>query len=90
MITRDDLLNLTKSINNKVAQYAMQFSLTFHFSEERVNDARNNPPIDLHELEDLFDRFISTHIMAVVALKYFRYCLFPNQYPHPLCGAKND
>ena len=31
MITRDDLLNLTKSINNKVAQYAMQFSLTFHF-----------------------------------------------------------
>ena len=68
MITRDDLLNLTKSINNKVAQYAMQFSLTFHFSEDRVNDARNNPPIDLHELEDLFDRFISTHIMAVVAL----------------------
>ena len=68
MITRDDLLNLTKSINNKVAQYAMQFSLTFHFSEDRVNDARNNPPINLHELEDLFDRFISTHIMAVVAL----------------------
>ena len=61
MITRDDLLNLTKSINNKVAQYAMQFSLTFHFSEDRVNDARNNPPIDLHEktcLIVLFQRIL--------------------------------
>ena len=71
----------------------MQFSLTVHYSEDRVNDARNNPPIDLHELEDLFDRFISTHIMAVVALNdkdTFGYCLFPNQYSHSLCGAKND
>lgn len=68
MITRDDLIKLTTNINKKVAKYSMQFSLTFHFSEERVNDARNNPPIKLEELEDLFDRFISTHIMAVVAL----------------------
>ena len=68
MITSDDLLKLTTNINNKVAHYSMQFALTFHFSEERVNDARNNPPIELEELENLFDRFISTHIMAVVAL----------------------
>lgn len=68
MITKNDLLKLTTDINNKVAQYAMQFVLTFHFSEDRVNDVRNNPPIILSELEDLFERFISQHIMAVVAL----------------------
>lgn len=68
MITSDDLLNLTTNINKKVAQYSMQFTLTFHFSEDRVNDVRNNPPIKLQELEELFDRFIEAHIMTIVAL----------------------
>ena len=68
MITATDLQNLTNEINQKVAKYSTQFALTFHFSQDRVNDARNNPPIKLDELRDLFNRFISEHIMAVIAL----------------------
>ena len=42
--------------------------MTIHFSVDRLNDARNNPPISIQELEDIFDRLIKQHILAIVAL----------------------
>ncbi|MBS9783194.1 MAG: hypothetical protein KGV46_01420 [Pasteurella sp.] len=68
MITKRELKELTDKINQKLKIYAMSFHLSFHFSEERVNDIRNNPVITIEELEDIFEQFIQTHILSVVAM----------------------
>lgn len=68
MISEQDLIDLTHSINAKVEKYHTSFHLTFHFANERVNDPRNQPQIELAELESIFERVIEKYIMAIVAM----------------------
>ena len=42
--------------------------MTVHFAVERLNDPRNHPPITISELENVFDKLIEQHILAIVAL----------------------
>lgn len=42
--------------------------MTVHFSAERLNDARNVPPLNIAELEDVFVRLIDQHIMSILVL----------------------
>ena len=69
-ITHREISKLEKDINEKLTQYNAQFIMTFHFSEERLNDARNQPPITVDELEKIFTSLIDKHITAIVALNH--------------------
>ena len=42
--------------------------MTVHFSVDRLNDARNRPPITIQELDSIFTSLIAKHITAIVAL----------------------
>ena len=67
-ITTQELTALEARINAKVASHAIAFSLTVHFSFDRVNHPRNRPPITIAELEDMFDRLFAQHIKTLWAL----------------------
>jgi len=67
-ITPQDIKNLENAINSKLAQFNTLFVMTAHFTQERINDERNQPPITLVELESIFDRLIEQYILAIVAL----------------------
>ena len=67
-ITQAEIDDLEARINAKLAKYKAQFRMSVHFSVDRLNDARNNPPIALDELESVFDRVIDQHILAILVL----------------------
>lgn len=67
-ITAADVRALEQRINAQLAHYPMQFVMTAHFSHDRLNDTRNNPPISIPELDDVFNRLISQHLHAILAL----------------------
>lgn len=67
-ISQQDVADLESRINSKLTEYNAEFIMTIHFSVDRLNDARNKPPITITELEDIFNRLIDQHILAIVAL----------------------
>lgn len=67
-ISAADVTALQLRINAKLIQHNATFSLSVHFSGDRLNDTRNKPPVTLAELEDLFDRVIAQHLLSIVAL----------------------
>lgn len=67
-VSNDDLVALQSRINDKLANFNAMFHLTVHFSADRINDPRNVPPITILELEQVFEKLITNHMMAVVAL----------------------
>lgn len=67
-ISQRDVTALESRINSKLTGYNAEFIMTIHFSVDRLNDARNTPPITIPELENIFDRLINQHILAIVAL----------------------
>jgi hypothetical protein len=67
-ITTQELGALETRINAKVAGHRIAFSLSVHFSFDRVNHPRNRPPITLAELEDIFDRLNAKHMQTLWAL----------------------
>lgn len=67
-INQAEVQALETSINAKLTQYKAQFIMTVHFSVDRLNDARNNPPITIPELENIFDKVIAKHILAIIVL----------------------
>ncbi len=69
-ITNAELNALAARINNKLLKYRAQFIMSVHFSLDRVNDIRNNPPITLNELEDIFNKVIEQHIMSILVLNH--------------------
>lgn len=67
-ITQQDITKLEDYINNQLAQFKAQFIMTMHFSWDRLNDSRNNPPVTIQELTDIFDKLISQHINNILVL----------------------
>jgi len=67
-ISQKDIRNFESQLNKKLSQYNTEFVMTVHFVVDRLNDPRNNPPITISELEDIFDKLIDQHILAIVAL----------------------
>ncbi|EHJ9990352.1 TPA: hypothetical protein NG570_004550 [Vibrio parahaemolyticus] len=67
-ITQQQINALEAKINTKLSKFNAQFVMTVHFSVDRLNDARNNPPITLEELESIFDSLVDNHITSIVAL----------------------
>ena len=67
-INQQEISQLEQYINNKLTVYKTEFIMTMHFSVDRINDVRNNPPITIEELKDIFDSLIDNHITAIVAL----------------------
>ena len=67
-ISQQDVVDLESRINSKLTDYNAEFIMTVHFSVDRLNDGRNRPPITIEELENIFDRLIDQHILAIVAL----------------------
>lgn len=67
-ITQQEMSALEATINGRLAVHKTAFVMSMHFAMERVNDARNVPPITIQELESIFDRLINQHLTALVAL----------------------
>lgn len=67
-ISQTDIRALEARINSQLSTYNAQFIMTVHFSADRLNDARNVPPITIAELDTIFSSLISQHITAIVAL----------------------
>ncbi len=67
-INQQEISQLEQYINNKLTAYKTEFIMTMHFSVDRINDVRNNPPITVEELKIIFDSLIYNHITAIVAL----------------------
>ena len=67
-INQQEIRQLEQAINRKLTRYNAVFIMTVHFSVDRLNDARNNPPITINELELIFNSLIDNHITAIVAL----------------------
>ncbi|KIP14598.1 hypothetical protein KY49_741 [Burkholderia sp. MSHR3999] len=67
-ITQEETRALEATINEKLAVHKTAFKMSVHFSIDRLNDPRNNPPITIAELESIFDRLIDQHIMAILVL----------------------
>jgi hypothetical protein len=70
-ISQTDLDGLERRLNDRLQGISstLTFTLTVHFKLDRVNDLRNVPPITLVELGDIFDRFISQHMSALMSLQ---------------------
>lgn len=68
-ITESDIKTLESDVNSKLEIYNAQFIMTVHFSLDRINHSRNDPPITISELEGIFDKLIEKHIIAIVALE---------------------
>ncbi|EFH75004.1 hypothetical protein AB6Q85_003759 [Vibrio cholerae] len=69
-ISQADITALEARINSQLSQYNAQFIMTVHFSVDRLNDARNVPPITIGELDTIFTALISQHITSIVALNH--------------------
>jgi hypothetical protein len=69
-ITQQETRALEAAINAKLAVHKAAFKMSVHFSVDRLNDPRNNPPITLEELESIFDRVIGQHIMSILVLNH--------------------
>jgi len=67
-ITQQQLNDLETTINARLAAHKAAFVMSMHFASDRVNDARNVPPITIQELESIFDRLINQHLTSIVAL----------------------
>ena len=67
-ISAADMLALEQRVNAKLAHHKASFVMSVHFTMDRLNDVRNNPPLTVAELEDLFDRVIDQHMLSIVAL----------------------
>ncbi|MGB0468731.1 MAG: hypothetical protein ACPGF7_14535 [Pontibacterium sp.] len=67
-ITGRDLELLEDFANKQFSQYSAKFVFSFHFTEDRLNDLRNNPPINIDELEDIFFKLAKNHADDVVVL----------------------
>lgn len=68
-ITQAELDALTARLDVAFAPHSAGVRLTFHFGIDRINHVRNQPPITIAELEDVFVRLVAQHIDAVLALK---------------------
>ncbi|KVO22727.1 hypothetical protein [Burkholderia ubonensis] len=68
-ITIKELHGFETRINARLAAHNVKFVPTAHFTVDRLNDARNAPPIDLSELEAILDSLINNHLAAVLSLK---------------------
>lgn len=67
-ITAADISSFEDSLNQKLAVHNAQFKMTVHFSFDRLNDPRNNPPITMAELKSIFERLLSQHLNAILVL----------------------
>jgi hypothetical protein len=67
-ITQQQLDALEADVNARLASHKASFVMSVHFGVDRVNDARNVPPITIAELESIFDRLINQHLMAILVL----------------------
>lgn len=65
-ITRQQLLDLESEINDVLQEDAARIHFSFHAAYDRLNDARNKPPIALDELEGVFRAFIAAHLQVVL------------------------
>ncbi|WP_318385841.1 hypothetical protein [Enterobacter sp.] len=65
-ISKQELLDLEADINDILDEDCAEVRFTFHAAYDRLNHARNNPPITLDELEAVFTEFIRTHLQAVL------------------------
>ncbi|RTP88002.1 hypothetical protein EKN35_17470 [Enterobacter asburiae] len=66
-ITEQQLIDLEDEINDILQEDAARIHFSFHAAYERLNDQRNDPPIALAELEDVFKSFIAVHLQAVLS-----------------------
>lgn len=69
-ITSSEITELESRINEQLSIYNAQFIMTVHFSIDRLNDPRNNPPITIAELDSIFNNLIRDHITSIVALNH--------------------
>ncbi|MEN3753715.1 hypothetical protein ABC733_17005 [Mangrovibacter sp. SLW1] len=60
--------DLETEINDDLDSLCIKVSFSAHFTRDRMNDQRNQPPITLKELEDIFKRFKSQYAAKVVKL----------------------
>jgi hypothetical protein len=71
-ITNSELKEIEIFAENLFFNAKVKKSMTFHFSyhirEERINDSRNNPLIDLDELKDILKRFKNQHLNTLYTL----------------------
>lgn len=67
-ISAADMAALELRVNAKLTQHNASFVMSVHFTIDRLNDVRNDPPLTVSELEDLFDRVIDQHMLSIVAL----------------------
>ena len=63
-----DLRELESTINKKLLKFNASFIMTVHFTKDRINDSRNEPPITISELAVIFDALIEKYILSIVAL----------------------
>lgn len=64
-ISRQGLDDLEAIINDSLETECLEMTFSGHFSFDRVNDPRNNPPITLKELEGIFLQFKLSHAIQV-------------------------
>lgn len=68
-ITEQQLIDLEDEINDILQEDAARIHFSFHAAYERLNHVRNNPPISLAEVEDVFKKFIDAHLKAVLSFE---------------------
>lgn len=69
-INQGEVATLISSINKKIQKKGMSFVITGHFSLDRLNDTRNNPPITLLELETILNNLIEQHVFEIAKLPH--------------------
>lgn len=71
-ITQSDLKSLEKFAENLFLNFRVKkemiFHFTNHFSDDRINDSRNEPLITIQELKDILTKFKKAHIDALYKL----------------------
>lgn len=68
MISPADLGSLESRVGAALTGLHVELKFSRHFVNQRINDARNIPAITLAELDDLWSRFISQHIVSALTL----------------------
>jgi hypothetical protein len=69
-ISRDQIATLEFILNERFKNEHLRFKMSVHFTRDRMNDKRNNPPINITELQGIFDRLTTVHIGKLLALKH--------------------
>lgn len=73
-ITNKDLDDLEKWCEklfyNSKEKKEMTFHFSNHFSDDRINDNRNNPLILLEELKTILTKFKNKHLQALYSLRH--------------------